>query len=86
MQIEGAVIREQGITFAVVIVKSHVVQNSFEANRAIAAFSPVFPGLPVVLMGQNHRGVSTYYGRRDISSFMASVPLHAISWKRYEVN
>ena len=86
MQIDGAVIREQGITFAVVIVKPHVVQNSSEANRAIAAFSPAFPGLPVVLMGQDHRGVPTYYGRRDISNFMASVPLHAIPWKRYEIN
>jgi hypothetical protein len=86
MQIEGAVIREQGVTFAIVIVKPHVIQNTCEADRTIAAFSPVFPSLPVILMGQDHRGVPTYYGRRDISSFMASVPPHAIPWRRYEVN
>jgi hypothetical protein len=86
MQIEGAVIREQGQTFAVVVVKPEVLQNSSQAQSAILSFMPVFPGMPVVLMAQNHRGVPTYYGRNDISRFMASVPLRAIPWRRYDVN
>lgn len=36
--IEGAVIREQGVTFAVVIVRPSVIQNTFEAGRAPADF------------------------------------------------
>jgi len=32
MQFEGAVIREQGVTFAVVVVKRHVVENPAVAN------------------------------------------------------
>lgn len=48
MTFQGAVIREQGVTFAVVMVQKHVIDSSFEAGRAIAAFQPVFPGLPVV--------------------------------------
>ncbi len=83
MRFQGAVIREQDVTFAVVIVKSHVVSNSFEADRTIAGFRPLFPGLPVVLMSQDSRGVPTYYGRRDISQFMASVPLECVRWKEY---
>ena len=55
MTFQGAVIREQGVTFAVVIVKMHVIDSSNEAGRAIAAFQPVFPGLPVVLMAQDYR-------------------------------
>lgn len=86
MTFEGAVIREQGVTFAVVIVKEHVVNNSFEADRAIRAFQPAFPGVPVVLMGQDYRGVPTYYGRRDISQFMADVPLECVPWKRYTLS
>ncbi len=86
MTIEGAVIREQGVTFAVVVVKRHVVDNSLEAGRAIQSFQPLFPGLPVVLMAQDHRGVPTYYGRRDISEFMASVPMSRVPWKRYTVD
>ena len=85
MTFQGAVIREQGVTFAVVIVKKHVIDSSFEAGRAIATFQPVFPGVPVVLMAQDARGTPTYYGRRDISRFLASVPLSAIPWKKYTV-
>ncbi len=86
MQIEGAVIREQGVTFAIVIVKNDVLQSSNKAQSAVASFMPVFPGMPIVLMSQDHRGVPTYYGRQDISCFMASVPVGAIPWKRYTVS
>jgi hypothetical protein len=85
MTFEGAVIREQGVTFAVVIVKEHVVNNSFEADRAIQAFQPAFPGIPVVLMAQDYRGVPTYYGRRDLSQFMANVPLECVPWAKYSI-
>lgn len=86
MQFEGAVIREQNVTFAIVIVKRHVVDDRIQANNAIRAFGPAFPGLPVVLMAQDSRGTPTYFGRRDISQFLASVPLNAIPWKRYTLN
>ncbi len=86
MQIDGAVIREQNVTFAVVVVKREVVENSSRAQDAIMSFMPAFPGMPVVLMAQDHRGVPTYYGRQDISRFMASVPLRAIPWRQYSIN
>jgi hypothetical protein len=85
MTFQGAVIREQGVTFAVVIVKKHVIDSSTEAGQAIAAFQPVFPGLPVVLMAQDYQGTPTYYGRQDIARFLADVPLEAIPWKQYTV-
>jgi hypothetical protein len=85
MTFQGAVIREQGVTFAVVIVKKHVIDSRSEAGRAIAAFQPVFPGVPVVLMAQDCQGTPTYYGRQDIARFLASVPLEAIPWKQYTV-
>lgn len=86
MQIQGAVIREQGVTFAIVIVKKHVVDNSIEASEAIGTFQPLFPELPVVLMAQDSRGVPTYFGRPDIARFMANVPLAAVPWKEYTVD
>jgi hypothetical protein len=85
-QFEGAVIHEQGVTFAVVIVRPSVIENTIEAGRAIQSFQPVFPGMLVVLMAQDGRGRPTYYGRRDLSQFMASVPLRAVPWKRYTIN
>ncbi len=86
MKFQGAVVKEQGVTFAVVIVKKPVADNRIEANRAIQSFQPLFPGIPVILMAQDHRGTPTYYGRQDISCFLANIPLHAIPWKEYTVN
>jgi hypothetical protein len=86
MQFEGAVVKEQGVTFAVVIVKKHVVDDVNEAQQAIRAFSGAFPGLPVVVMGQDARGKATYYGRRDIVNFLANVPVQCIPWKKYDWN
>lgn len=85
MKIQGAVVREQGVTFAVVTVKKHVVGNRIQANDIIYSLRPVFPGLPVILMAQDSRGTPTYYGRSDIARFLASVPLSAIPWKEYGI-
>jgi hypothetical protein len=67
MKVQGAVIKEQGVTFAIVVVKSHVVRNVSQANKAI----------------QNYRGTPTYYGRRDIVRFLSKLPMHAIPLKQY---
>jgi hypothetical protein len=83
MQFEGAVIKEQGVTFAVAIVRSSVLQSPSERASAQAAFAQIFDGLPVVLMAQDGRGRPTYWGRPDLGRFLANVPLEAIPWRRY---
>ena len=85
MKFQGAVIKEQGVTFAVVIVKKHVLDNQNGADKAIQSFAPLFPGHPVVLMAQDHQGRTSYYGREDIAGFMANVPLSAVQWKEYTI-
>jgi hypothetical protein len=86
MQFEGALISEQGVTFGIVVVKEHILNNQWEANRVAASFQPVFAGAPIVLMAQNSRGVPTYFGRRDLVNRLAQVPMQAIPWKRYTLN
>ncbi len=86
MQIEGAIIREQGVTFAVVIVKRYVVNDRSQANSAIRSFSPIFPGMPVVLMAQDSSSRPTYFGRPDIVRFMSRVAPSRVPWKRYTIN
>ncbi len=86
MTIEGALIREQGVSFAIVIVKRQVLESSTTAADAIRTFTPAFGGVPVVLMAQDGRGRPTYYGRKDIARFMAGVPLSAVRWKRFTIN
>ena len=86
MQFEGAVIREQGQTFAIVVVKSHVLNNSIESDDARRNFRSIFPSMPIVLMAQDSRGMPTYQGRPDIVKFLANVSISSIPWKKYNYN
>jgi hypothetical protein len=86
MKFQGALIREQGVTFGVVIVKQHVMDTRTDADKTIRGFIPVFGGVPVILMAQDSRGTPTYYGRSDIAKFMANIPIQAIPWREYSLN
>ena len=83
MSFEAALVREQGATFAVCVVKPHVVNSDSSRREAIASFSPKFPGVPIVLMAQDGRGRPTYWGRPDIVRFLANVPFQRLPWKRW---
>ncbi len=86
MQIDGAIVKEQGVTFAIVVVKENVlrgVRSSIEETRD--SFRTIFPGVPIILMAQNARGVPTYDGRPDIVKFLAKIHPSRIPWKRYTV-
>lgn len=50
MRFQGSVITEQGITFAMVIVKKQANDQTSDGDQAIRSFRKVFPGIPVVLM------------------------------------
>lgn len=82
---QGTVLSEQGVQFAVVVVKKHIVDNHAAARNAIQSFQSVFPNIPVVLMAQDSRGIPTYYGRPDLARFLARVPLRAIPWREYTI-
>lgn len=86
MQFQGAVINEQGVTFGVLIVQQHVLDDFTRRDALVAEASRLFGGIPAVLMAQDFNGTPTYYGRSDISSFMASVPLEAVPWQEYTVS
>lgn len=83
MTFQGAVVREQGVSFAVVVVKEYVLSNSSESERAIWSFAPHFPGLPIILMAQDWRGTPKYFGRKDIVNFLASIDFRRIPWRQY---
>ena len=81
---DGAVIKEQGVVFGVVAARRGI--SSSERIALINGASRLFGGIPVVAMEQDHRGVPTYYGRRDLVNFLASIPLEAIPWRTYTVS
>lgn len=83
MHFDGALLKEQGVTFAIVVVKPLVLNSTIECDNARRSFTTVFPGVPIILMAQNSRGVPTYQGRTDIVRFLSKVSPSRIPWKRY---
>ena len=83
MRFQGAVICEQGVTFAIAVVSRHVIDCRATAARTISSFASVFPGMPIVLMAQDRRGRPAYLGRGDLTRFLARLPLRAIPWREY---
>jgi hypothetical protein len=77
-----ALVREQGVDFAVVVVKRHVVNSPSERDEAVSAFSIEF-GVPSVLMAQDSRGVPTYYGRPDLVRFLQNILPEQLPWREF---
>lgn len=86
MQIDGAVVKEQGVSFAIVVVKKSLLQAPARRDEAIGSYQSLFPGLPLILMAQDSHSVPSYYGRKDIVRFLANIDHRRIPWKRYTVS
>lgn len=86
MKFQGAVISEQGVTFAIIVVKSTVFTTQQSLSNASSQFSNVFSGMPIILMCQDGRGIPKYYGRNDIVKFLSKIHISQIPWKEYEIN
>ena len=86
MRFQGALVREQGITFGIIVVKPHVLHDSSLADSMRQLGVHAFGLVPIVLMTQNAKGIPTYQGRDDIVRFLARVPMRAIPWKQYTLN
>ena len=85
MQFQGAVMKEQGVIFAVIKVKEQVVRNSFEAMTTRRVFQTVFTGLPIVLMAQEPGGRTLYDGRDDVVRLLSHMPTAAIPFRHYTI-
>ena len=85
MRFQGAVIKEQGVTFGIIIVKPYVLQSENEKAQMQSFGYGAFGRIPIILMAQDSRGVPTYYGRRDIVNFLSRVSIGRIPWKEYSV-
>jgi hypothetical protein len=73
-----ALIKEQGVTFAVVAVKDHVVTNRPQADEVISGFTYRL-GCPVVLSAARQ---SRYYGRTDLVRFLQGVHPSRLPWRQ----
>ena len=59
MQFDGALVKEQGVCFAIAVVKPHVL-NSTNKETVRNGFRQYFGQVPVILMAQNSRGTPIY--------------------------
>jgi hypothetical protein len=81
-----ALVKEQGVSFAVVVVKPGVLHGSkSRKDETVAAFSGEF-GVPAVLMAQDSRGRATYYGRPDLVRFLSRIYPEQLPWRDFWMN
>lgn len=85
MKFDGAEIREQGVTFAIAVVKPFVL-NSSNREEIRRSFISVFGNVPIILATQDSRGVFTFNGRNDIVKFLANIDPARIPWRTYTIN
>jgi len=76
-----ALVREQGVEFAVATVRDHIIENRTQADDVLAALSFRL-GRPVVLLGaRRHRT----YGRQDIVRFLRNIHPSQLPWRRIDI-
>lgn len=85
MTFDGAVIKEQGVTFAIVLVKSSVI-NSANRENIRSSFVSVFGSIPIILAAQRSDGRLQYHGNSKIVNFLSKIDHRRIPWKKYTVN
>ena len=85
MKIRGAVIIEQGVTFAIVAVKASVTRYTVRSVQMRQELSMYFPNMPIILMSWDNDGQPHYYGRKDIVDFLKTINVNQIPWKEFTI-
>ena len=88
MKVTGSVIKEQGVTFGVVLMKrgAFLSPTSREDFLVAAQDWPMFHRLPLVVASQDPHGRFTYWGRQDLTKFLSSINPSRIPWQEYHLN
>jgi hypothetical protein len=81
--IQGAVLKEEGLAFAIIIVKPHVLEYAGDREAMLGQLKPLFPGLPLVLMAQDGQGQPVYHGPEQVIRILRGVRPEQIPWKEY---
>ena len=83
--VRGAVIIEQGVTFAIIAVNQSVTNYTSRIVQVRQELSYFFPNMPIILMSLDQNGTPHYYGRKDIVDFLKTIRLDQIPWKEYHI-
>jgi hypothetical protein len=86
IQFDGALLQEQGVNFAVVVVANSVIDSPNQSADIQVGYEWLFGGAPVVLAAQDVRGNFRFRGRTDLAKFLSALDPAQIPWKRYTYN
>jgi hypothetical protein len=83
-EFRGALIKEGGVTFAVVEVAPEVLSGGErKISEERQRYEPIFKGVPIILAARGSDRRARYSGRPDVVRFLASTGWARIPWKRY---
>lgn len=82
-QLHAALVREQNVTFAVAMMKDHVLNNPSTADHQIQAVAAALGCSLVVLMGERNRKLRG--NRKDVVDFVARIDPSRLPWRKYTV-
>ena len=82
VEFTGALVKEQGIEFMIILVKKNIIDNHFQRQNAVNEYQRLF-GIPSIIAAQDSRGDFKYFGREDISRFLSSIHPSRISWSTF---
>lgn len=83
MTVEGAIINKQGVTFGVLVVDRHELDDRTRRHQCRREGESVWGPMPIVLMAQDARGAPTYEGPEDLSRFVAALPFSQLPIRRW---
>jgi len=84
MKIKGAIIKEQGVKFAIVETTTETLKSQPDMNEIKQIFAPLFGGIPVVFMAKNAKGTPVFVGRQDIVNFLSNADIRKIPWREFK--
>jgi len=84
LTVDGAIIREQGLVFDVIVVNQNALNDVANRDDFVGHASPALGGISTILVAQGGRHIR-YYGRPDLVRFMRAVPPAAVPWKRFRL-
>ena len=86
MTLDGAVLHEGGVTFALASVPPNILTNPTTADQLLDSLKrDLFPDMTILLMAREWSGKPSYYGSPDAQRALRGVHIGRVAWSRYNV-
>jgi hypothetical protein len=83
MKVQGAVLEEEGIKFAVFKVEKDIFEVPGRARDKMISIQRQFPDMAVIFMSKEPGKAPSFFGRPDIIRIMTAANMDDVEWKEY---